>query len=357
MTALLRGAKTLLPAQVERWTQALVEIRNRLHGTESSDLASKRAVKPNLQNVGSWFEGRLTKFIAGEDGEVAKPGELKKGEEKPGQTSAPVGPFSHYSSIAPDAASPALARATSSFDLGNRYAEAPAIARSGSAMAYRQVPPTLPVPRPSSAMSYRASSGYMPPLPATDSERRLSSERVEDPSPFDQDSSRRGSSRGTSDYGQEIQPSTNIAIPAVASLHQNEVSVPSWGQSYDFNDSNQPDDTPSSSFATPEGFVTPMQTMVPTFGGTPVSHTPSGLRRVSTFDEEEEDDDDLGLGNSSSKAKAKPVSAAVPLKGEDDTANAKEDPYKPKMEEKKAEAVEEKKGLFHSVPCLQCCYG
>lgn len=60
--------------------------------------ARKATAKPGLDKLGSWLEGRLTKFIAGDDeapAAVAKPIPATKDK------SAPVGPFSHFASISP----------------------------------------------------------------------------------------------------------------------------------------------------------------------------------------------------------------------------------------------------------------
>ena len=92
----------------------------RLTGTPSIDpptaIGSRRAPKPGLDKLGSWIEGRLTKFIAGDEPD-AKPAS----KPAPAQGDVPVGPFSHFSTISPNPSMP-ITRATSSTDMsGNGH--------------------------------------------------------------------------------------------------------------------------------------------------------------------------------------------------------------------------------------------
>lgn len=113
--------------------------------------------KPSLDGIGSWLEGRLTKFIAGE-GEIA---EESSGNVTTSKTGF-VGPFSHYSAISnsPSAAPsppPTLANTYNGLPTGLPNGTHP---RSASAMAVRANSRT-PVDRASSAMDirHRASPG------------------------------------------------------------------------------------------------------------------------------------------------------------------------------------------------------
>lgn len=95
-------------------------MQERLTGEPSTKPANliggRKAGKPGVNKLGSWIEGRLTKFIAGEEDTQ---GPIKatppvKGKE----TGAPVGPFSHFSTISPGPSNP-VTRATSTADIAN----------------------------------------------------------------------------------------------------------------------------------------------------------------------------------------------------------------------------------------------
>lgn len=114
--------------------------------------------KPSLDGIGSWLEGRLTKFIAGE-GEIAEENSGNASTSKSGF----VGPFSHYSAISnsPSAApSPPPTLANTYTGLPSSLPPNGAQPRSASAMAIRANSRT-PVDRASSAMDirHRASPG------------------------------------------------------------------------------------------------------------------------------------------------------------------------------------------------------
>ncbi|CDZ96496.1 Regucalcin gene promoter region-related protein (RGPR) [Phaffia rhodozyma] len=105
----------------------LQELSQMLSGTSSNDSTgswiSRTVTKPSLDGFGSWFEGRLTKFVAGEDGTASpsnselamasssvKP--IGSGGSAPQNNGslAPIGPFSHYNSISPGPSFAALSR-------------------------------------------------------------------------------------------------------------------------------------------------------------------------------------------------------------------------------------------------------
>lgn len=58
--------------------------------------SSQKGLKPGMDKLGSWFEGRITKFIAGDD-------DFTGGDPNPlanlNSASATVGPFTHWSAI------------------------------------------------------------------------------------------------------------------------------------------------------------------------------------------------------------------------------------------------------------------
>lgn len=101
---------------------SLEDLQERLTGEPSTKPANlfgarKQGSKPGVNKLGSWIEGRLTKFIAGEEedeGHIkAAPPAKAKGQDP---ASAPVGPFSHFSTISPGPSNP-VTRRTSTADV------------------------------------------------------------------------------------------------------------------------------------------------------------------------------------------------------------------------------------------------
>lgn len=94
-----KGARTTLQPHLRAGMEDLLE---RLTGTPSANPSRGlgRSKSKGGATIGSWIEGRLTKFIAGED----------EGQEAPKKATAPtstgstvpVGPFSHFSAISPN---------------------------------------------------------------------------------------------------------------------------------------------------------------------------------------------------------------------------------------------------------------
>lgn len=97
------------------------DLQERLTGEPSTKPANliggRKAGKPGVNKLGSWIEGRLTKFIAGEEDTEGpiKATPPTKGKESSG---APVGPFSHFSTISPGPSNP-VTRAASTADIAN----------------------------------------------------------------------------------------------------------------------------------------------------------------------------------------------------------------------------------------------
>jgi hypothetical protein len=100
---------------------SLEDLQERLTGEPSTKPANliggRKAGKPGVNKLGSWIEGRLTKFIAGEEDTEGpiKATPPTKGKESSG---APVGPFSHFSTISPAPSNP-VTRAASTADVPN----------------------------------------------------------------------------------------------------------------------------------------------------------------------------------------------------------------------------------------------
>lgn len=105
---------------------SLEDLQERLTGEPSTKPANllggrKQSSKPGVNKLGSWIEGRLTKFIAGEDDDEGpiKAAPPTKGKGKTVETaSAPVGPFSHFSTISPGPSNP-VTRQASTADIRN----------------------------------------------------------------------------------------------------------------------------------------------------------------------------------------------------------------------------------------------
>ncbi|TYJ57016.1 hypothetical protein B9479_002295 [Cryptococcus floricola] len=105
-TAIEAGTKPLIkgaPAQSllsPAFRASLEDLLERLTGTPSVNPAKvlaggERGKQPGIDKIGSWIEGRLSKFIAGEEGEETAPKPPTAG----GKSS---GPFAHFSAVSPD---------------------------------------------------------------------------------------------------------------------------------------------------------------------------------------------------------------------------------------------------------------
>ena len=98
----LSRTKNATPILTPQLQMELHQLTSRLNGQPMhGDSLSWKARRPTLDGVWGALEGRLTKFIAGEEGNEQKGAELdsKKAAEEP------VGAFTHYSAITPEAAS------------------------------------------------------------------------------------------------------------------------------------------------------------------------------------------------------------------------------------------------------------
>jgi COPII coat assembly protein SEC16 len=266
----------------------LQELSDRMSADGKNDSTLlKKVAKPNLDSIGSWFEGRLTKFIAGEEGSEADPitGKAIAGDSTK-QANSAVGPFSHYSTITSGVHGNQMARAASSYDLSGANglgARMPPSNRTVSAMSHRSPDMEISQYRPSSAHSQRSNTfsgvnftGIPPP-----------SQPAEERPVF---APRRPSSTA-SGYGDQIESSL---APVVA--------MPSWGQSYDFDEATDLG-TPTGDAADASNFINPMMAYNTTVAASSTQQvSQSSYRPASRQDEEEETVDDLGLGNSARRA-------------------------------------------------------
>ncbi|OCF36721.1 hypothetical protein I316_01317 [Kwoniella heveanensis BCC8398] len=114
---------------------SLEDLLERLTGTPSVNPANtlgsgrKSGGKPGFDKLGSWIEGRLTKFIAGEEGDNAPPTSSSATAGKA------AGPFAHFSTISPNA-SGTLTRQASTADFNgaapNGYLGVQSVSRTTS---------------------------------------------------------------------------------------------------------------------------------------------------------------------------------------------------------------------------------
>lgn len=308
VVASLRTRKVPDPAS-QRIKLQLQCLLSRINGEEFNVSSAKGLPKPKLENLGSWFEGTLTKFIAGDEGATTDPkasGHVKKSSSG----SAGIGPFTHFSAITPEATPALPSRAMSSYDIpgsASSYAPPP-IQRSGSAMSYRPqaAPKAMTQQRPTSAMAYRGPENRLSALSqvSTNAEETGAEEPESEFAPAAQST---------------YQPDQVDAYKPMEAEHA--VEIPSWGQSYTFEDTNQQEPTDEAgeadagSFINPmANFITPAASLHPSAAPTP----PAGYAPpTNRYDDFGDDDDDLGLGNSSSKKKpaasestGKPAAAA-----------------------------------------------
>ena len=111
-----KGGASLLPRVL---LSSLEDLLERLTGTPSANpvnsFAGRKPAKPGLDKIGSWIEGRLTKFIAGDEVANSAPANPVAIVPVKNGTQAPVGPFSHFSTISPGA-SGQISRTTSVAD-------------------------------------------------------------------------------------------------------------------------------------------------------------------------------------------------------------------------------------------------
>jgi hypothetical protein len=316
----------------------------RIAGLTVATPTSKRGSKPNLENIGSWFEGRLTKFIAGDEEGGSSADQQSK--TKASSEKAAVGPFSHYSAISSPNAAPKLARAASTYELPSQRAtmSGPNAYRSGSAASYRPRQPShLGMTRPTSAMSQRSTTDYQaqPELSMISSysgdydHDEREPELTEPAVPIAQ--------AITIDVRDYEHPSTSDDAP------ENTIQLPTWGQSYEdpaqegLNET-EPLEPSGERFINPmQGFLAPAAS-IPSYA--PTTNTSFNAQR--NF--EDEDDDDLGLGNSSSKKRAnseQPEPSAKPTESPQ-SASAYE-PAVDKEEPKKAETKKDVPGKLFAL--------
>lgn len=283
-------------------------LSNRIAGNEVTSESGKKGGK-NLENIGSWFEGRLTKFIAGDEETSSKSANASSTTKN-----AQVGPFTHYSAISSPNATPNVTRAASSYDLPGQHQETPGphTYRSGSAASsYRPHHPSQlsSIQRPSSAGAHSAKDRLrMPELTRIPS---VSNETAgPEPSP------------------PLATPATNAADSEPAAGGASDAyeppsmapSMPSWGQSYGTETEEQPEvpfvQAPSEPLPSGEGIINPMQAFMTSVAPSPSYEPQPSSSQHDTSGrafEDEDDEDDLGLGNASTRKKVQEKAAHKPV--------------------------------------------
>ena len=330
---------------------------------------SRNVSKPSLDGFGTWFEGRLTKFVAGEGSESPNP-EVSSTPTKDSLTPAPIGPFSHFDAISPAPTSASfLNRAASSANLSGGFPSSsgsdhpPFPKRSGSAMALRPGPFGMqPLDRSSSALDFTRSSVNPPlahqPLYSAD-HAQDSFDRSNAPYPPYRHSTE-SSQSSISTYGDQI-PS-NHSPPALTSSEE-----PSsyWGSNNSAYDQPTEHNTPkANTFESGQQWGSSSYG-IDTSGGGQNSYSSDatetateetnggggggwGSRGEEDGAGEEGDDDDLGLGNSKGKkSKSKARGSGEGGEGSGGTKDQEETP-KGKEKEKKEE---EQKAKGSSLCC------
>ncbi|CCM02366.1 uncharacterized protein FIBRA_04461 [Fibroporia radiculosa] len=260
---------------------------------KSGSWIGSKVSKPSLDTIGNWLEGRLTKFIAGEDSPLP-PDASQKGRQQ-----AFSGPFAHYSTISSASTSAAPSPQQSRIDLTDIPTSPPPPFRTGSAMALRSsAAPQVQINRSSSAMDYvrPAFNRKSSPIPRVSSASAATSTFAE-ASLYSQ------ALNGHAFGNNSKQSLSDLRMNDVAEEpYQERMSGSTGGTWWGSPESNAPTPT-ASSFAhmnedatteSPSGFISLMDdtsfSSTPTAAQAPTSYS----NRLDEYDEE----DDLGLGNS-----------------------------------------------------------
>ncbi|OAX44673.1 hypothetical protein K503DRAFT_705929 [Rhizopogon vinicolor AM-OR11-026] len=253
---------------------------------KSGSWIGSKVNKPSLDGIGSWLEGRLTKFIAGEGDEPSLQPEPSKSQV------SSLGPFSHFNEISSTTTSASPSPPPGLMNL-HSMSGTPPPRRSGSAMAVSASHAHVPIDRASSAMEYyHPTRKESPALPKT--------------APLHPPRSYPYSAHGV---GMNGHSPTNGYVPAYPSqpisrkpsLEMTAEEIPEqqqqetgWWSS--LNDSDAGPTPTTATFhsvdnfqASPEGFISLMD--APALTATSSSSTSN---HQATFEDEE---DDLGFGN------------------------------------------------------------
>lgn len=274
----------------------LRELSERISGTGAVDKSgswiSRTVAKPSLDGLGSWFEGRITKFVAGEGGEDPSSTPAAPVPD----ASQQVGPFSHY---APVVSTPTWGQPPAS--QGSDELSAPADG------GYSQYAPAAPAwGQPANQVEEPGTitdgySSYAPPPP------------VSAPSwgqPIGQTDAQAADGNGYTPYSADSAPAWGA--PATQD------GGPAWG-------------APTAQADAPAWGAPAGQDDAPAWGAPAAqdSSAPSASTAQAVY--ADDDDDDLGLGNSKPRPKGPPPASAAAA-----TSAASEKPKAAEPEAKRA---------------------
>lgn len=273
--------------------------------------------KPSLDGIGSWLEGRLTKFIAGEG----------EGEDSPAQANVSAalskpayGPFSHYSSITSAAPSTAPSPQPSIINTHVLPEASQPPRRSGSAMAVRAAAQT-PVDRASSAMDIRHRASPVAKSSASATAASFHHGTPSYMSPYSPYSPSLGTSLDTSSYGLSTTKAPEDA--------EGESTQTWWGANSESSSATPTaptfvrvgEDTPT---VPSSGFISLMDDAID------ISTNHSAISSGRAGAHEDDDEEDLGFGNSSNRKKAtKPEAESSPATADKPKEQSKAPPAKP----------------------------
>ncbi|WAQ88928.1 hypothetical protein PtA15_10A351 [Puccinia triticina] len=289
-------------------------LSGRLSATPLADKGSswitRKMPRPTLDNVWQSLEGRVHKFVAGDDDETSNQ-VASTSASSAAQNNKVLGPFSHYSSISPGSVSGSVSRVQSSSDLGQINTQT----TGGLAGPFHH---NANLQRPSSG------AGYSPSYYSKDPRRASPSNQYEGSSlspvdyvPFRGQTSSVPPLNSYEQTGPSAGSPANPSSPGETVTGENAATTSSgggwWEASNSYgtpaNSTSQPvfesiQDTPIADDGS--GFIDPMASFGGPVFGSPIpsmvaSHNsfdpPSGSRTQFGDDDEE----DLGFGNSSSR--------------------------------------------------------
>ncbi|KAA1138065.1 hypothetical protein PGTUg99_027564 [Puccinia graminis f. sp. tritici] len=298
-------------------------LSGRLSATPLADKGSswiaRKMPRPTLDNVWQTLEGRVHKFVAGDDDEGSNQA-ASTSIGSASQNNKVLGPFSHYSSISPGSVSGSVSRVQSSNDLGQINTQT----TGGLAGPFHH---NANLQRPSSG------AGYSPSYYSKDPRRASPSNQYEGTSlsPVDYAGFRGQTSsvpplNSYEQIGTATGSPANPSSPGETVTGENAATTSSgggwWEASNSYgtpaNNTSQPvfetiQDTPIADDGS--GFIDPMASFGgPTFG----SPIPSMMPSHNNFESSQasktdfiDDEEDLGFGNSSSRKRDRGSNAGI----------------------------------------------
>jgi len=263
---------------------------------ETSSWIARKVPRPTVNSLWSTFEGGFSKFVSGED-ELSPAQLAAKAEVAKVANGQPIGPFSHYSAIAPDSNSGTLSRAQSSTDLNGGGGASSHLLHSQPPMRPRSAAAPVPPSHPSPQSSKPVHSPGPPPVKRA---------------PFKTHHARSSSLGAFAgyDFNPTAPPpwqSYTPAAPARAKVEEENGLTDSPRESMEASERPKCQLAPTEDRFSEDasGFISPMAQYTPSVSPTPGSNrsmqpqNPSH-RRMTTAEELA----DLGIGNSKSKKPA-----------------------------------------------------